>query len=159
MLEICHDKSCISGTNLIWSAKHKATSMLLYQKNKIYLLQLPFLIHRTCRTKNIKSTYYDCHFSYTKLIFVGHANPPLAAVKHIIVKHECSSVNECSIAIMVAPKQNTLQCSATEIHFTKIVLRDEFMHYNFSLRTISKSIFLIMCIVQCNLEFIKTESN
>ena len=55
------------------------------------------------------------------------------------------------------PKQNTLQCSATQIHFTKIVLQDEFIHYKFAFRTISKSIFLIMCIVQCNLEFNKTQ--
>ena len=58
-----------------------------------------------------------------------------------------------------SPKQKTLQCSATQILFTKIVLQDKFMHYKFAIRTISKSIFLIMYIAQCNLEFNKTQSN
>ena len=40
------------------------------------------------------------------------------------------------------PKQNTLQCSATQIHFTKIVLQDKFIDYKFGFKTLSKSIFL-----------------
>ena len=52
-----------------------------YTKNKIYISQLPFLIHKTCN--------------------IGHVDLTLAAGNDIINRHECSSGNEDNFAIMV----------------------------------------------------------
>ena len=55
--------------------------MFLYQNNKIYILQLSILIHKTC--------------------IVCYADLPLAAGKDIINRYESGSKNERNIAITV----------------------------------------------------------